>query len=156
MRNPAARVSDPNSFVSDPGSPFHDILEPRFTGDHTTVVSVGRENIQERIQAQGPYTDINYMLTCLGHGDTSVLTTHRAFYGDVSDFPTNPVDAINLIRSAERRFALLTSDERSKYNNDWQVWLSAVLSDPSALNAPVEEPVEQPDSSSQEVTTDES
>lgn len=152
MRNPYACVSDPNSFASDPGSPFHDILEPRFTGDHTTVVSVGRENIQERIQAQGIYTDLNYMLTCLSHGDTSVLNTHRAFYGDVSDFPNNPVDAINLIRSAERRFALLTSDERSKFNNDWQVWLSAVLSDPSSLNGPVE----QPDSDSEEVTTDES
>ena len=156
MRNPAARVSDPNSFVSDPGSPFHDILEPRFTGDNTTVVPVGRENIQERIQAQGPYTDINYMLTCLRHGDSSVLTSHRAFYGDVSDFPTNPVDGINLFRSAERRFALLTPEDRSKYNNDWQVWLSAVLADPSALNVPVANSVEQPDSASQEVTTDES
>lgn len=152
MRHPSARVSDPNTFVSDPGSPFHDILEPRFTGDHTTVVPVGRENIQERIQAQGVYTDLNYMLTCLSHGDTSVLTTHRALYGDVSDFPTNPVDAINLIRSAERRFALLTSDERSKYNNDWQVWLSTVLSDPSALNGSAE----QFDSAAKEVTTDES
>lgn len=135
MRNPNARVSDPCTFWTDPGSPYHDILEPRFDGVRTTVVPVGRENIQDRIQAHGPYTDLNYMLTRLAHGDTSVLSDRRAIYGDVSDFPSNPVDAINLVRNAESQFGLLPAEERAQYNNDWQVWFNAMLSKPAAVPA---------------------
>lgn len=131
MRNLNARVSDPCTFWTDPGSPYHDILEPRFDGEQTIVAAVGRENIQDRIQAQGPYTDLNYMLTRLAHGDDSVLTGRQAIYGDVSDFPSNPVDAINLVRNAENQFGLLPVEERSKYNNDWQVWFNAMLSKPA-------------------------
>ena len=127
MRNPAARVSDPNSFVTDPGSPIHVLHEARFNGSTLVMVETGQENIQDTIEAYAPYTDINYMLHRLTLGDTSVLTQRQALYGDFSQMPQNPVDAINLVHSAEDAFSALPNDQKSQYNNDWRVWLNSVL-----------------------------
>ena len=127
MRNPAARVSDPNSFVTDPGSPIHVLHEARFNGSTLVMVETGQENIQDMIEAYAPYTDINYMLHRLTLGDTSVLSQRQALYGDFSQMPQNPVDAINLVHSAEDAFSTLPNDQKSHYNNDWRVWLNAVL-----------------------------
>lgn len=127
MRNPAARVSDPNVFVTDPGSPIHVLREARFNGSTLVMVETGQENIQDMIEAYAPYTDINYMLHRLSLGDTSVLTQRQALYGDFSQMPQNPVDAINLVHRAEDAFSGMPNDEKSKFNNDWRVWLNAVL-----------------------------
>lgn len=128
MRNPAARVSDPNAFFTGPGSPIHVIREARFNGSTLVVVETGQENIQDMIEAYAPYTDINYMLHRLSLGDTSVLSQRQALYGDFSQMPQNPVDAINLVHRAEDSFSSMPNEEKSKYNNDWRVWLSSVLS----------------------------
>lgn len=128
MRNPAARVSDPNTFVTDPGSPIHILHEARFNGSTLVMVETGQENIQDLIEAYAPYTDINYMLHRLSLGDTSVVTNRQALYGDFSQMPQNPVDAINLVHRAEDNFSSLPNDEKARYNNDWRVWLNSVLS----------------------------
>ena len=41
--------------------------------------------------------------------------------------PTNPVDAINLVHSAEDAFGRLSVEDKAKYNNDYRVWLASVL-----------------------------
>ncbi len=128
MRNPRASVSDPSAFVTDPGSPIHVIHEARFNGLTLELVETGRENIQDLIESYAPYTDLNYMLHRLSLGDTSVLTNRQALYGDFSSMPTNPVDAINLVHSAEDAFGRLSVEDKAKYNNDYRVWLASVLS----------------------------
>lgn len=115
------------SIFTDPGSPFHDLFEPRFNGSHVVLKKTGRENIQERIEAFGPYTDLNYMLSRLKAGDPSVLSTRAAMYGDFSSMPSNPIDAINLIHNAEASFSQLPEEERSKHNNDYRRWLAALM-----------------------------
>lgn len=137
MRNPNACVSDPNAFVTDPGSPIRTIYEGRFNGRTFEVVETGQENIQERIEAFAPFTDLNYMLHRLSLGDMSVVSERQAMYGDFSGMPSNPVDAINLVHNAEDRFAELDPDERKACNNDWRVWLSQLL---SGAPAPAAEP----------------
>ncbi len=127
MRNFCAAVSDPNSFVTDPGSPIHVTHEARFNGRTLELVETGRENIQDLIESFAPYTDLNYMLHRLSLGDTSVLSNRQALYGDFSSMPTNPVDAINLVHSAEDAFGRLSVDDKAKYNNDYRVWLASVL-----------------------------
>lgn len=148
MRNPAARVSDPNAFVTAPGSPIHTSYEARFNGQTLVLVETGQENIQDRIEAFAPYTDINYMLHRLSLGDMSVVSQRAAMYGDFSGMPTNPVDAINVVRQAEERFGELSNDDKSQYNNDWRVWLAAMLSGGSVSRETAEpaepaEPVEE-------------
>lgn len=128
MRNPKACISPPSKFVSNPGSRIHELYEPRFDGKGISLAKVGQEDIQTSIEAYGPYTDLNYMLSRLSVGDSSVLSRRAPLYGDFSQLPTNPIDAINLVHSAENAFGQLSSEDKALYNNDYRVWLSAFMS----------------------------
>lgn len=128
MRNPHAQFHGVTEFVTDSGDRIHIRYESRFNGSQLELFESGREDIQELIEAYGPYTDLNYMLTRLKVGDASVLSVRKPIYGDFSSFPGNPIDAINLIHSAEDSFARLDRDTKIKYNNDYRLWLSSVMS----------------------------
>lgn len=128
MRNKNARIPNIASINTYAGSPIHQILEPRFNGSTTKLVSVGEENIQDRIEAQAPLTDINYMLNRLALGDTSVLSSRRPMYGDFTGLPSDPIEALNLVHESERAFAHLSIEEKQKYNNDWKLWFADILS----------------------------
>lgn len=128
MRHKGARIPDFPSFHTNSGSPIHDILEPRFDGVSTRLVVIGQENIQDRIEAEAPYTDINYMLHRLSLGDSSVLTTKQAMYGDFSGLPSDPIEALNLVHESERAFSRLSPEDKLKYNNDWKLWFTDLLS----------------------------
>lgn len=144
MRNKHSAVRPVSEFVSEPGSRIHDILEPRFNGETTRLVATGQEDIQDRIEAQAPYCDITYMLHRLSLGDQSVVTTRQAMYGDFSGLPRDPVEAINMVNQAEMSFAALSVEDKAKYNNDWRVWFSAILSGtvPPSEGTPVDVPSE--------------
>ena len=133
MRNPNARIPDPRSFVSCPGSRVHIIYEGRFNGRSMSLVEVGREEIQPKINAYAPYTDLVYMLSRLKVNDFSVMASRTPMYGDFSGLPTNPIDAINLVHSAENAFGRLSIDEKQKFNNDYRVWLASVLAPDNSL-----------------------
>lgn len=132
MRNPNARVSDPNAWYSNPGSRIHLIYGSRFNGARLTVEVVGQEDLQDRINAYAPYCDLYYMLQRLSVGDRSVLSRSQPMYGDFSGLPDNPVDAINLYHDAERTFAQLDTEAKQQYNNDFRVWLSQIMTAPVA------------------------
>lgn len=128
MRNPNAKFSGVEGFVTNPGDRTHILYESRFNGSRLELFEAGREDLQDLIEAYGPYADLNYMLNRLKVGDASVLSSRKPVYGDFSSFPRNPVDAINLIHSAEDAFARLDRDTKLKYNNDYRLWLSSIMS----------------------------
>lgn len=128
MRHKGARIPDIPTIHTHHGSPIHQILEPRFNGSTTKLVVTGEENIQDRIEAEAPYTDINYMLHRLSLGDQSVLSRKQAMYGDFSGLPSDPIEALNLVHESERAFGRLTVEEKQKYNNDWKLWFTDILS----------------------------
>lgn len=128
MRNKNSRIPNIDSINTYAGSPIHQILEPRFDGTTTKLVSVGEENIQDFYEAQAPLTDINYMLNRLALGDTSVLSSKRPMYGDFTGLPADPIEALNLVHESERAFAQLSIEEKQKYNNDWKLWFADILS----------------------------
>lgn len=127
MRHPSARIPDLDSIRSCPGSQYHVLYESRFNGRSLSLVEVGREEIQPKIEAYAPYTDLVYMLSRLKVNDFSVLNQRRAMYGDFSELPTNPVDAINFVHGAESAFGRLSADEKQRYNNDYRVWLAQLF-----------------------------
>ena len=118
-----------DSIRSCPGSKYHVLYESRFNGRTLSLVEVGREEIQPKIEAYAPYTDLVYMLSRLKVNDFSVLNQRRAMYGDFSELPTNPVDAINLVHGAESAFGRLSADEKQRFNNDYRVWLAQLFTD---------------------------
>lgn len=143
MRNKSAKIPNISSIHTYSGSPVHQILEPRFNGSTTRLVVVGEENIQDRIEAEAPLTDINYMLNRLSLGDSSVLSTKRAMYGDFTGLPSDPIEALNLVHESERAFAQLSPDDKLKYNNDWKRWFADILSGKPAKPIVPRETIEQ-------------
>lgn len=133
VRHPNARISDPHAFRSCAGAKYHVLYESRFNGQALSLVEVGREEIQPKIDAYQPYTDLVYMLSRLKVNDFSVLNQRRAMYGDFSQLPDNPVDAINLVHGASDAFGRLSADEKQKYNNDYRVWLAQLFTSGSPV-----------------------
>lgn len=127
MRNKKAKVNPVSAFVTAPGSREHVIYESRFDGQTIKLVATGKEDVQKKIEAFAPFTDLNYMLSRLKVGDDSVVTQRTALYGDFSAMPVNPIDAVNLVRSAEQRFARLSAEEKKACNNDYRVWLARTI-----------------------------
>lgn len=115
-------------FVTCPGSKIHTHYEPQFDGKTVVLVESGVTDIQDEIESYGRYTDMHYMLHRLSIGDRNVLTKRTPLYGDFTGMPGNPVDAINLLHTAESRFAEMSLEERATYNNDYRMWLATVLS----------------------------
>lgn len=132
MRNPHSGVNPVSSFVSSPGSREKIVYESRFNGRSLVVEATGKYDLQADIESYASYCDLNYMLSRLRVGDASVLAQRQAMYGDFSGLPDNPIDAINLVRNAEHRFAMLSAEEKLAYNNDYRVWLADLMSEPSA------------------------
>ena len=128
MRNKQARIPNIASIYTYSGSPVHQIMEPRFDGTVTKLVVTAEENIQDRIEAEAPYTDINYMLHRLSLGDMSVLSSRRPMYGDFTGLPSDPIEALNLVHQSEFAFARLSAEDKQKYNNDWKLWFAELLS----------------------------
>lgn len=131
-------------FITCPGSRFHTHFESRFDGRRVVLVESGVTDIQDSIEAFGRYTDLHYMLHRLSVGDTSVTSARVPMYGDFSGLPTNPVDAINIVHSAEQAFGQLSMEERSSFNNDFRSWLASRLSGPAFGGSAVPDPVPVP------------
>lgn len=132
-------------FITCPGSRFHTHYDSRFDGRRVVLVESGVSDIQEAIEAYGRYTDLHYMLHRLSVGDSSVVSARVPMYGDFSGLPTNPVDAINIVNSAEQAFGQLSIDERATYNNDFRAWLASRLSGGTAGSSAVGNPVPNPE-----------
>lgn len=128
-------------FFTCPGSRIHQRYDSRFDGRRVVIVESGTDDIQESIEAFGRYTDLHFMLHRLSVGDTSVLSPRVALYGDFSGLPSNPVDAINIVHSAEDAFGQLSLEERAAYNNDFRSWLAACLSGNKVSSSSVPDPV---------------
>lgn len=144
MRNKSARIPNIDSIHTFSGSPVHPILEPRFDGSVTRLVVTGEENIQDRMEAEAPMTDINYMLHRLSLGDQSVLSSRRPMYGDFTGLPSDPIEALNLVHQSEYAFSQLSADDKLKYNNDWKQWFADLLSNKKDVSDKASpEPVEE-------------
>lgn len=115
-------------FTTCPGSRVHLHYTPQFDGSRVVLIESGSSDIQDSIESYARYTDLHYMLHRLSVGDTSVLSSRPAMYGDFSGLPSNPLDAINVVHSAESVFLQLPMEERSAFNNDYRAWLASVLS----------------------------
>lgn len=123
MRKPS-RIPCVTDYVTASGTRKRKLYTPRFNGEGIVLSESGSIDIQDSINSYAPYCDIRYMLQRLKLGDTSVLTSKQAVYGDLSAIPRNPVDALNLIHDVERCFDQVSDDIRKACNNDWRVYFT--------------------------------
>jgi len=123
MRNPKAKVSNPNSFISDPGSDTHIIYTGRLLeSGEILLTESGKESISQKINSEKEFTDIAYIRQRLSMGDTSVLRSDIS-YGDYRDLPKDMRGALDLLINAERTFDTLPVDVKEKFNNSYLNWL---------------------------------
>lgn len=123
MRNKYAKVSDPNSFISCPGSDVHELFSSKILPDGTIALTpCGKESISELINAQAKFTDISFIVNRLMAGDTSVVR-NDSFYADLYDAPKSLAEAMQIQINAERAFYDLPVDVREKFNNNYRLWI---------------------------------
>lgn len=124
-----AAVSDPNEFVTCPGSEEHVIFSPKVKSDGTfSLVETGRESIKDKINSFREQTDIAYIIKRIQMGDTSVLRSDGA-YGDFTHMPKTFAEALQLQIDGEKRFMQLPLDVRNQFDNDFRKWFASAGSD---------------------------
>lgn len=124
MRNKNAKVSDPNTFFTEPGSPERILYSAKVKPDGSIdVVASGKENIQDKIESFRDQTDMSYILKQLALGNADVLSVHPGQYGDFTKQPTSMAEALQLQIDAENAWKKLPIDTRAKFDYDLTKWL---------------------------------
>lgn len=89
---------------------------------------VGRENIYEKIQECLEPTKIENIIRRFEEGDTTALGHESGIYADISDMPTNIIEAQKRIQDVQAKFASLPIDIKEKFGNDPTVFMAEILS----------------------------
>lgn len=89
---------------------------------------VGRENIYEKIQECLEPTKIENIIRRFEEGDPTALGHKSGIYADISDMPTNIIEAQKRIQDVQAKFASLPIDIKEKFGNDPTVFMAEILS----------------------------
>ena len=89
---------------------------------------VGRENIYEKIQECLEPTKIENIIRRFEEGDPTALGHESGIYADISDMPTNIIEAQKRIQDVQAKFASLPIDIKEKFGNDPTVFMAEILS----------------------------
>ena len=89
---------------------------------------VGRENIYEKIQECLEPTKIENIIRRFKEGDPTALGHESGIYADISDMPTNIIEAQKRIQDVQAKFASLPIDIKEKFGNDPTVFMAEILS----------------------------
>lgn len=126
MRNPNSVVSDPNSFISNPGDQFHVNYSPRvLDSGEIKLVESGKDDIKQKINSFRDSTDMSFILQRLAVGDTSVLNQRPGMFGDFTQMPTTYAEALQLVIDGRREFDALPLDVKNSFNNDFRQFLAS-------------------------------
>ena len=123
--NPYASIPDPNSYVTSSGDEYHIIYSSVLQDDGTIDLEpMSREPIQDRINSYASVTDMNYILTQLRNGNTSVINRGNPIFGDFSDTPKTYAQALQLVIDGRAQFDALPLSVRSKFDNSFEKWFA--------------------------------
>ena len=114
------KFSDPNEFISNSGSPIHDIYEAKVDKKGVVnLVKVGEENTDDKIQAAKASTDIETIIAYYNNtGDVSVLNRYAPMYGDFTELPKTFAEFLQLRIDSKKFFEALPVDIKKKFNNN--------------------------------------
>lgn len=119
-----SQLPDPNTFLTEPGSPIRTIFAPVIENGCLSLAENGKQNIQTLIDSYRDTTDMTYIMARLTAGDTTVLNARDAFYADVSNCSFNPAEMLQNIIDARTYFDALPKDIREKFGYDFKAWFS--------------------------------
>lgn len=124
MRNKNAKVSDPNTFYTDPGSPERILYDGKIMPDGSIeVVATGKENIQDKIESFREQTDMSYIIKQIQLGNGDVLNLSPGEYGDFTKAPKTMAEALQMQIDANKAWYGMPVEIRSRFDNDMTKWL---------------------------------
>lgn len=127
MRNSNARVPDPSEFISCAGDKFKIIYHGRYDDSGEIVlVETDRMDIKAEINSHAYECDMQYILSKLQAGDSSVLNGGVPLYGDFTKFPRSYSEMLNLVKDGEFTFDRLPIEVRSHFDNSFSKWLASI------------------------------
>lgn len=116
---------------------------------------VGRENIYEKIQECLEPTKIENIIRRFEEGDPTALGHESGIYTDISDMPTNIIEAQKRIQDVKAKFASLPIDIKEKFGNDPTVFMAEILSGEGLQKLKKEPEPKEPKPKAQEGTENE-
>lgn len=111
---------DAEKFPTNPGDPIRIIYSEKVKDDGSiTLVAVGKENINDVIQASKESTDIAQIVAYYNStGDESVLNRMVPSYGDFTELPKSFSEMLQLRIDSLHFFDALPSEVKQKFDND--------------------------------------
>lgn len=130
MRNPKACVSDPNQFVTDPGSDEKIIYKTKVRPDGTLDIQpVGTESISAKIESFRPQTDMSFILKQIALGNYDALQVTPGQYGDFTQMPKTMAEALQMRIDAEDAWYKMDVEKRATFDHDINRWLATAGTD---------------------------
>lgn len=112
------------------GEKFKPVYKGSYAPDGSVrLTKVDEIDIQADIQSHLYETDMQYIMSRLINGDTSVLNNQSPMFGDFTTFPRSYSECIQKVIDAENMFATLPQEVRDQFGNDWAKWLSQTGTD---------------------------
>lgn len=126
MRNVNAKVPDLEKIETCPGDRYHQLYKSKVRHDGVIeLIPDGTEDIWQKINAEVEKTDMAYILRQMQLGDMSAFT-RMPNYADISEFPTNYQEVLQVMIDRERDFYAMPLDVREKFNNNFYYWLATL------------------------------
>lgn len=124
-------VYDRIECFSNPGNPIQPEYDVAKDEDGQNILKVvGEYSLYDKIQSYKDSCDLQLILEKFKlTGDPSVINQKQTFYADVTEYPQNYAEMLNLSKKAEEFFYNLPSDDRDKFNNDPDVFFSSIGTD---------------------------
>lgn len=125
-----SRFCRPHVIASPSGTAECDVFEERVNerGIKYLVVT-GKKNLKEFIEASKEETKIDNIIKRFQRtGDINVLNVNQGFYADISNLPSNLLDAHNHLIKLSNTFDKLPSDIKKKFDNSFDKFIHEVSS----------------------------
>lgn len=112
------------------GDGQRDLFEERVDEKGNRYLAVvGRESIKDFIQASKEGTEISTILKRFSRtGDISILQQRPGFYCDITNLPSNLMEAQNHLIKLQKSFDHLPSDKKLEFDNSFDKFVKEVSS----------------------------
>lgn len=109
------------------GKKIIDKYEMKIIENRKQIKKAGKRDIYQVKQESLESTKIYNILKRHLQGDETALNQTKGMYLDITNMPTNLLEAENALLTAKKEFEKLTIEERKKYNQNWREWLNNVI-----------------------------
>ena len=113
-------LKDSKKYVSCSGSGERPIFSSVVQNDGSIeLVQTGKEDFYGYIQSFAESVDINVLLARYMNGDIAALNRAQGFYADVTGFPKNNVQLLQIMIDGQRVFDEMPLAYRQRFDNDF-------------------------------------